>query len=550
MRLLGLLFVSMFIHSGANAFVRTMSETGLPLYWPSRGFSVQANPSNSSGLDASAIQTIFQNAVSAWNQAGGSFSIGYGQSSGVPARSGLDGSNNVYFASAAGSQMEYGVIAVTEVMYYVNSGQIVEFDMVFNDQQFQFTSSEGSTGFSSGGRTTIYLGDVATHEFGHAVGLDHSNVGRSSMIYSAFNGQFRLGNDDKAGVQTAYSSGASLGSITGNVSGTRGGMFGVHVLAINMESGQVQAGALSSPDGSFRIGDLPPGSYAVMMEPFLTSTSTVSTYYQNVDHRFCGGWANFRRGFYGACGSGVASTVRVDGGRSTAIGVAAPSCSQMGNPGGTPNSLSSAKAIPSSGGARYGTIASGTNHYYRLDGVGGSISVKVASYSLFGPGDVRVDLLNSSGSVVSGGSVVDNVENPGPGGVTNYDASLQFTGLATGTYYLRVNNKGPLSYSNFPAGYSLTDYDPHYLLMVGVNGSFGSTATTDMSACVSVANTQQNASYRAPASSEREKTSGGGCGSVDTGSSGPGIGGPMLALILAVMIKVAQASLAVVRRRR
>ncbi|NUM88918.1 MAG: hypothetical protein HUU37_06925 [Bdellovibrionales bacterium] len=222
----------------------------------------------------------------------------------------------------------------------------------------------------------------------------------------------------------------------------------------------------------------------------------------------------------------------------------------MGNPGGAPTSMGSAKAISPDGGARYGTVASGTSHYYRLDNVGGTLTAKVASYSLFGPADVRVDLLDAGGSVVAGGTVADNVENPGPGGVTNYDASLRFTNLSTGTYYLRVNNKGTLSYSNFPAGYSLTDYDPHYLLMVGVNGNLGTPGITDMSACVSVANTQQNASYRAPSSGDRERTVGGGCGAMDAGSGGPGMGGPVLALLLAAIMKLVQASLAVVRRRR
>jgi hypothetical protein len=63
------------------------------------------------------------------------------------------------------------VIVVTEVLYYISSGQIVEFDMAFNDDNYFFTNQEGDTGRpSNSGKTKIFFKDVATHESGHAFG--------------------------------------------------------------------------------------------------------------------------------------------------------------------------------------------------------------------------------------------------------------------------------------------------------------------------------------------------------------------------------------------
>src|SRR5690606_34758618 len=125
-------------------------------------------------------------------------------------------------------------------------------------------------------------------------------------------GQFVLGQDDAAGVRTVYPQPPrSGGTLSGIVAGTQGGIFGAHVTAINLADGQIEAGALTNPDGSFSLGDVPPGKYAVMMEPFGADISSVSSYFRNVNHRFCSG-SRFRRRFYSACGSqGIATVVEV-----------------------------------------------------------------------------------------------------------------------------------------------------------------------------------------------------------------------------------------------
>jgi hypothetical protein len=78
--------------------------------------------------------------------------------------------------------------------------RFVEVDVRFNNAFNWQTSSTCSNGFD--------LAGVATHEFGHAVGLGHSNVTGATMYPSVAACDFSissLANDDKAGYSAIYS---------------------------------------------------------------------------------------------------------------------------------------------------------------------------------------------------------------------------------------------------------------------------------------------------------------------------------------------------------
>lgn len=515
---LGVLFL---LGSNAHAYVRTIAETGYPLYWSSPNISLQLNPTNSSGLSSAQVSTMISGAFQSWTNAGSSLGFSLNTSTSNSTSSSQDYASRVFFTSNASTKLDYGVIAVTQVYYYTTNGQVVESDMVFNDSYFQFTATPGDTGTSN----KIYLQDVATHEAGHAYGLDHSTANRSTLVYRAFSGQYVLNEDDKGAVKTIYS-GADAGGITGSVLGTKGGMFGAHVLAINTDTGKVQSAILADTNGNFRLGSLPAGNYVVEVEPFYPSTSTISTFYKNVDHRFCGG-AKFKRTFYGACGNaGVASTVTVSSG-DVDIGAVSPGCSSMGNPGGTPTSITAARAVSSSGGAYYGTLGTSAVHYYKISNFSGDLKVRAMTWSLFSSMDPTVEILSATGTSV-GASSTANVESPMPGGKINYDSSAEVTGLATNDYIIRVTSgPGYIGSTAFPAGSEYVDSQGFYLLLVSANGNQGVHTITDMSACVTVNNIAQG-SVSTPAPKKPGSGDGkeGTCGTIQMPSDGGGSGGP------------------------
>jgi hypothetical protein len=159
------------------------------------------------------------------------------------------------------------------------------------------------------------------------------------------------------------------------------------------------------------------------------------------------------------------------------------------------------------------------------------------AYSLYSPLDLRLEFLQSNGQALAGAIVEDNVEQPMPGGVNNYDAAARV--LANGESIIVKVTAANLRLSNslYPAGFDLLDSSGHYALSFSINNQVAALNNSDMSACVSVVNNPQSASFNRSPASENINT-GAGCGSIDTGGSGPTTGGGALALALAGLVFV------------
>ncbi len=172
-----------------------------------------------------------------------------------------------------------GLIAVTRIHSDPETGKITDADIVFNGRDFTF-----GDGAEPG---AVELRDVAVHEIGHLLGLDHTPLEGPLAIRPTMNpfyddggpGEgFTLEADDIAGVSMMYPAptfALSTGRIAGRITDVEDTpVFGALVSAENQSSGESYAtlsgafpelGSRSQPRrGEFLLAGLLPGGYRLL----------------------------------------------------------------------------------------------------------------------------------------------------------------------------------------------------------------------------------------------------------------------------------------------
>jgi len=117
-------------------------------------------PPGSSPFSANTIAAEIGSAIDAWEAAAGKDIIGNRSSTGALPSTTLDGVNAIAFGNAGGG----GTVAVTYV-WGSRRTPILEFDQIYGNNWDWTTGSSSADAFD--------FPNVATHEIGHAVGLDH-----------------------------------------------------------------------------------------------------------------------------------------------------------------------------------------------------------------------------------------------------------------------------------------------------------------------------------------------------------------------------------------
>ena len=205
--------------AGAALLVLTGGLTAYSTYakWADGAATFYVNPANAdNALQAGRTDADIVNALwagmDAWNtQSGTSFRFNYGGQSSDTATA-LDYRNVIFFRNASSG----GAIAST-YSWWNSSNQLLDSDIIFWDSGFSFYTGSTGCGTTPANPTTqtvgnsAYVEDVATHELGHALGLNHSGDPAATMYpsYSYCSQEMRsLGADDIAGARSLYGNGS------------------------------------------------------------------------------------------------------------------------------------------------------------------------------------------------------------------------------------------------------------------------------------------------------------------------------------------------------
>ncbi|MFA6587887.1 MAG: matrixin family metalloprotease [Patescibacteria group bacterium] len=146
-------------------------------YMPASGLTYKIStstlPSNISLVD---FRNAIANSTSTW-EANSSSQWTYGGTTNIK-RSAKDGVNLVAFGSASGG------IAVTRTWYWTGTGEVAESDMIFSSS-LAWSITSPSAGDCGGAANTYDVQNIATHEFGHQVGLNdlYSSTDRDLTMY-------------------------------------------------------------------------------------------------------------------------------------------------------------------------------------------------------------------------------------------------------------------------------------------------------------------------------------------------------------------------------
>jgi hypothetical protein len=255
--------------AAAWAHVRLIHPSnGNPLWWGApASISIVINDAGSDDLSDGSHETALRNAIAAWNAVEGTTAqLVEDASPAAQARTdwASDSIHLLYFDESGSSGLFPGgssTVAITPVWFY-NNGLIVDADVLFNGLGYSFTTSQEPGRFD--------VQDVAAHELGHLLGLDHTGWAGGTMypyVDPTVILHRSLSQDETHGLRAMYPS-VSYASITGYVkrSADASVVRGAHVV-VRDAAGRTRAAGLTNGSGQFDLRGLDAGSYTLYTNP-------------------------------------------------------------------------------------------------------------------------------------------------------------------------------------------------------------------------------------------------------------------------------------------
>ncbi|MFB3812955.1 MAG: matrixin family metalloprotease [Terriglobales bacterium] len=273
----------------AYSYLPTLASPTTPVRWNLSGFAVQYNINPSAGSNISGgrpVTAVVEAGFNTWTAAPNTgVAVGRGPDSNLTSAPEAPSPTNLICFVCSGDFTDAGTLAVTIFTYATSAGQsdgrggttafagqMLNASVLFNPSKPFTTDPAAANG------DTTDLQTVATHEFGHFLGLDHSAVVNAVMFPFSPSVRQSLACDDVAGISRLYPGNQSVG--TGAIQGrvlfpSGGGVFGAHVFAdsttgdlgygSSVRKGPI--GAMTDASGNYTINGLPPDSYTVTAEP-------------------------------------------------------------------------------------------------------------------------------------------------------------------------------------------------------------------------------------------------------------------------------------------
>ncbi len=254
--------------AGVFAHVRLVNPSnGSKLRWVvPESISIVIQATGSQDIHDQSHLPAIRNAIRAWNAVEGSSArLVEDTSPAQMARSDWqsDGLHLVTFDEDDDSgyfPLGSATVALTPV-WFTGNGVITDADVLFNGRSFSFTTS------GAPGRFDVQ--DVATHELGHLLGLDHSGWAGGTMypyVDPTVLLHRSLSADEVHGLRDCYPTDVRA-QIHGTLERANGSAIrGAQIVAVDAE-GRTAAACLSETNGSWRLRGLDAGSYTLYATP-------------------------------------------------------------------------------------------------------------------------------------------------------------------------------------------------------------------------------------------------------------------------------------------